>query len=141
MSGDQAVSKFGSGCNCSQAVLEAYGPKYGLSIDDCHRISSGFGGGMRCGEVCGAVTGAYMVLGLKYGPQKEGDVSKETVNSKIIEFTGKFEKRHGSIRCKELLDCDIGTPEGMQTAKEGNLFKTICPEMVQAASDILEEQL
>ena len=59
-----AVDKFQAGFNCSQAILEAYGPDCGLSPIDCLKVSSGFGGGMRRGEVCGAVTGALMVLGL-----------------------------------------------------------------------------
>ena len=62
-----AVSAFESGFNCSQAIVRTYGPDYGLSALDAIRVSCGFGGGMRRADTCGAVTGALMVLGLRFG--------------------------------------------------------------------------
>ncbi|MHC4654653.1 MAG: C-GCAxxG-C-C family protein, partial [Planctomycetota bacterium] len=103
-------------------------------------VSCGFGGGMRRGDTCGAVTGALMVLGLRYGPKDVTETfAKNDVYSKVTEFFLCFESRCGYINCQELLGCDIGTEEGMEHAKENNLFETVCPKMVQTAAEILEE--
>jgi len=138
--GQHAVSTFQSGFNCSQAILQTYGPDYGLSPLDSVRVSCGFGGGMRRGDICGAVTGALMVLGLRYGPQNVSDTSaKGDVYSKVIEFCSRYESRCGSIVCRDLLGCDISTPQGMEHAKNNNLFDTVCTKMVRIAAEILEE--
>ena len=135
-----AVSVFESGFNCSQAIVRTYGPEHGLSSLDCLRVSCGFGGGMRRADTCGAVTGALMVLGLRYGPKDAADVSAKTdVYSRVVEFCSRFEARCGSVACRDLLHCDISKPTGMEQARANNLFKTVCPRMVQAAAEILEE--
>ena len=136
----EAVSVFKSGFNCSQAIVRTYGPEYGLTPLDSLRVSCGFGGGMRRGDTCGAVTGALMVLGLRYGPKDVTDTSaKNYVYSRVTEFCRRYESRCDSIICRELLGCDINTEEGMKQAGENDLFKTVCPEMVQMAAEILEE--
>ena len=135
-----AVSAFASGFNCSQAVVHTYGPDYGLSELDSVRVSCGFGGGMRRGDTCGAVTGALMVLGLCFGAQDALDTStKAGVYSKVTEFQSRFESRCDSVVCRDLLGCDISTPEGMEHATSNNLFKTVCPRMVEVAAEILEQ--
>ncbi len=135
-----AVSAFESGFNCSQAVVRTYGPDYGLSALDAGRVSCGFGGGMRRAETCGAVTGALMILGLRFGAQDAADTSaKADVYPKVTEFQSRFESRCDSVGCRDILGCDISTPEGMDRAKSNNLFKTVCPKMVQAAAEILEQ--
>lgn len=134
------VSAFESGYNCSQAIVRTYGPDYGLSAFDSVRVSCGFGGGMRRGDTCGAVTGALMVLGLRFGPQDASDTSaKAGVNSKVTEFQSRFESRCDSVACRDLLGCDISTPQGMEHAVSNNLFKTVCPRMVEVAAEILEQ--
>lgn len=136
----EAVSVFRSGFNCAQAIVRTYGPDYGLSALDALKVSCGFGGGMRRGDTCGTVTGALMVLGLRYGPKDVSDKSaKEDVYSKVTEFCRRYESCCDSIICRELLGCDISTEEGMKKAKENNLFDTVCPKMVQTAAEILEE--
>jgi C_GCAxxG_C_C family probable redox protein len=135
----QAVDKFRSGFNCAQAILETYGPDYDLSPIDCLKVSSGFGGGMRRAEVCGAVTGALMVLGLQYGPKHMTDTSRKSVYAKVADFSSRFETRCGSIICRDLLECDVSTAQGMQQAIDKDLFKTVCPELVRVAAEILEE--
>ena len=136
----EAVSVFESEFNCAQAIVRVYGPEYGLSELDALKVSCGFGGGMRRGDTCGTVTGALMVLGLRYGPKDISDVSaKNDVYSKVTEFYRRYEARCDSIICRELLGCDISTEEGMQKARENNLFKTVCPKMVRTAAEILEE--
>jgi C_GCAxxG_C_C family probable redox protein len=135
-----AVSAFESGFNCSQAIVRTYGPDYGLSVLDAVRVSCGFGGGMRRADVCGAVTGALMVLGLRFGAADTSEASaKAGVYSKVGEFCSHFESRCGSAVCRDLLGCDISTPEGREHARGNNLFKTVCPGMVRAAAEILED--
>ncbi len=136
----EAVSVFQSGFNCAQAIVRIYGPEYGLSALDALKVSCGFGGGMRRGDTCGAVTGALMVLGLRYGPKDVTETSaKNDVYPKVTEFCSRFESRCGYINCRDLLGCDVSTEEGMKQAKKNNIFKTVCPRMVKTAAEILEE--
>ena len=137
---EEAVERFKKGFNCSQAVLGTFSEQFGLDCDKASKVATGFGGGMRMGGTCGAVTGAFMVLGLKYGnstaKDKEG---KADTYKKIEEYTNRFKTRHGSVACRELLGCDISTPEGREHAKNNNLFDTLCPDLVQRAAEILEQ--
>jgi hypothetical protein len=81
-----------------------------------------------------------IVLGLRFGAQDASDTSaKAAVYSKVDEFQSRFESRCDSVACRDLLGCDISTAEGMEHAASNNLFKTVCPRMVQAAAEILED--
>lgn len=139
---EQAVERFDNGFNCSQAVVASYCEEFGLDCETASKVATGFGGGMRMGETCGAVTGAFMVLGLKYGnTTAEDQESKGKTYGRIVEYTNRFKARNGSVLCKELLACDISTPEGMKKAQEDGLFDSICPKMVRSAAEIIEEML
>jgi C_GCAxxG_C_C family probable redox protein len=139
---EKAVERFNNGFNCSQAVFGSYSEQFGLNFDRALKIATGFGGGMRIGETCGAVTGAFMVLGLKYGNTTAQDrQAKEKTYEMIIEFTNRFKARNGSVVCRELLGCDISTQEGQKKARDEGLFSSVCPEMVKNAAEILEEML
>jgi C_GCAxxG_C_C family probable redox protein len=130
------------GFSCSQAVLGAYCERFGLDKNQALKISSSFGGGMHLNQTCGAVTGALMVIGLKYGRIKADDLAAKTKNIEVVnQFAQKFKQRHKSISCTELLGCDISTPQGLQIAKDNNLIKQFCPQYVQSACEILEEIL
>ena len=139
----ESVSCFKEGFSCSQAVFSTYAVGMGLNREIALKVSQAFGGGMgQMGEVCGAVTGAFMVIGLKYGRTRaDDDEAKVKTYSLVKEFTEKFKARNGTIICRELLGCDIGTPEGERIAKEKKLFSTVCPGFVQDAVEILEEIL
>jgi C_GCAxxG_C_C family probable redox protein len=94
------------------------------------------------GETCGAVTGAFMVIGLKYGKARdEDDGARDRTYELVGEFVARFKDRHGSIVCRELLGCDLSNPEGLTTAREKGLFETLCPHLVRDAAEILEEIL
>ncbi|HUW18349.1 MAG TPA: C-GCAxxG-C-C family protein [Sedimentisphaerales bacterium] len=139
---NQVVFCFKEGYNCSQAILSVYGPRFGLSREMALKIASAFGAGMCMAETCGAVTGAFMVIGLKHGQADAADKeSKATTYELVGQFVNKFDSRNGSVVCKELLGCDISTPEGMKTAQQKDLFKSLCPKIVQDAAEILEEIL
>lgn len=132
---EEAVHLFQNGYVCSQAVFAAFSEDYGLSKEQALKIGACFGSGMRKGEVCGACTGALMVLGLKYGDDK-------TKSNELCErFLDEFEKENGSYICRDLLGCDIGTPEGVKEAVDNNLFKEFCPIMVESAAKIVDEIL
>ncbi len=139
---EEAVERFKKGFNCSQAVLGTFSEQFGLDCDKASKVATGFGGGMRMGGTCGAVTGAFMVLGLKYGNSTAKDKqAKAKTYNKIEEYTKRFKSRNGSVACRELLGCDISTPEGMKEAQDKGLFSSICHRMVQGAVEILEEML
>jgi len=119
---EKAVEVFKSGLSCSQAVLGAYCEQFGLDKELAYKIGSGFGGGIHLDQACGAVTGAFMVIGLKYGRTRANDVgAKMNTAQKEVEFAEKFRARHGSIDCTELIGCNISTLEGYQGAKKSEV--------------------
>ena len=124
-------------------MLSSFGEEFGLDRERALRVAGAFGGGMaRMGEECGAVTGAFMAIGLKYGKTKTGDEgAREKTYELVGEFVKKFKSRHGSIVCKELLGYDLSSPEGRKAAYEQGLFTTLCPQFVRDAAEILEEIL
>lgn len=139
---EKAAATFKEGFSCSQAVLGAYCERFGLDKKQAYKISSGFGGGMHLDQTCGAVTGAFMVIGLKYGRTRADDLeAKKKTAAMVVEFAEKFKARHGSITCTELLGCNISTQEGFEEAKKKDLFKQACPKYVISAAEILDEML
>ena len=138
---DLAAQCFKDGFSCSQAVLSACSGRFGLDRETALRVAGAFGGGMaRRGETCGAVTGAFMVIGLKHGKVKVDDnVSREKTYDLAKEFTVRFVERNKTIVCKELLGYDLSTLEGREAVKEKKLATTICPKFVQDAVEIVEE--
>jgi C_GCAxxG_C_C family probable redox protein len=121
-------------------MFSSYGPELGLDRETALRVATAFGGGMgRMGETCGALAGAFMVIGLKYGRTRvEDEETKEKAYSLVREFADRFESRNGSIVCRELLGYDIGTPEERELAREQGLFATLCPRIVRDAAEIIE---
>ncbi len=139
---DEAVELFRGGCACSQAVLAAYSQRFGLEADTALRLASGFAGGMRRGATCGAVTGGYMVLGLAHaGDDCNTIAGRQPVYGVVRSFVDQFRERHGSVECRDLMGCDISTPEGHRRAVEQHLFATRCPDFVRDAVEIVAELL
>jgi C_GCAxxG_C_C family probable redox protein len=137
---NKALECFKEGFNCTQAVLSTYGPQFGLDRESAIRIAKAFGSGMGMGETCGAVSGALMVIGLKHAGLKGRSLFSEDRTEDIArEFTARFKERNGTTECRELLGCDLGTPEGVKTAKKEKHFKKRCPKFIQDAAEILEE--
>jgi len=136
---EQAVATFKERFNCSQSVLSVYAEESGLDRETALKLPCGFGAGMaRMGETCGAVTGAFMAIGLKFGAAVPGDSPAKLRTFELIgEFARQFEARHGSLVCKELLGFDMSTPEGEEAANKRGSFD-ICPQLVQNAVEILE---
>jgi len=137
---DMAVDRFDHGFNCAQSVLVAFAVQLELDESQMLKLASPFGGGLsRRGEVCGAVTGALMALGLAQG--SDTPAGKEITYQLGQNFLQRFEARHGTILCRELIDCDIITPEAQQKAKSRGVFTTLCPLFVRNATEIAQTLL
>jgi C_GCAxxG_C_C family probable redox protein len=137
---EEAVAIFKSGFNCSQAALSVYAEECGITPEIAHGIAGPFGGGMSMGNVCGAVTGAFMAIGLKYPRLDPTDAQAREKNVQLVrELAKRFIEKHGSIECKCLLGgVDLGTADGARQAREQGLFQSVCPQMVHDAVEILE---
>lgn len=137
---EKALMYFGKKFHCSQAVLAAFSEDCGITKEQALKLGACLGTGMRKGEVCGACTGALMVLGLLFGQCDENDLESRQLSNKVNDMMmERFAKVNGSYICNDLLKCDINTPEGLEYIKQNNLFTEFCPNMVANAVDVLEE--
>ena len=138
---NQAVACFRDDFSCSQAVFSTYAEHLGMDRQLALKVSCAFGGGMaRMGETCGAVTGAFMVIGLKHGKVRTDDDDARTKTYALVrEFVDRFRAKHSTIVCRDLLGCDIGTTEGKQEYDEKGYGETRCVKFVEDAVTILEE--
>lgn len=132
-----AEEMFKEGYMCSQSVLAAFSDLFGLEKELAFKIANGFGGGIaRKQEVCGAVSGAVMIIGLKYGKVLADDsLSHEKTYSMVDHFCKKFIEKNKSINCYEILGCDL------PTARAKDLFSTVCRKCVRDSAEIIEELL
>ena len=138
----KAVELFGRGYMCSQAVFAAFSEQFGITEKQALLIGGCFGGGMNKAEVCGACTGALMVLGMRYGQVDLNDMeSRMAENAKAVQFLEEFKKRKGSYICRDILGCDISTEDGRAAAINNGLFGKLCPEMVRTAAEIVTKML
>ena len=140
---ESAIFCFKEGFSCSQAVLCAYSDLFNLDRTTALKLSQPFGGGIaHQGGICGAVSGAFMVLGLKYGRTQAEDLeAREKTYEKVLEFIERFTASNGSTVCRELLGYDLSTSEGFQQAVDAGLFDTLCPKLIQSSMEILEKIL
>lgn len=143
--GDIAKQNFMNGYNCSQAVLLAFCEDFGLEKETALKISEPFGGGMgRMREVCGTVTGMFMVIGLAMGNDNSKDnTTKKNVYKSVQELAAKFKEDNGSIICRELLGLQKANKESYVPSERTTEYykKRPCPELCKYAADILEEYL
>lgn len=116
-SSEKALELFKEGYNCSQAVFGAFSNDIGMELKSALRIASSFGGGMgRLREVCGAVSGMFMVAGILYGYDNPEEMEAKKEHYKLIqELAQRFKDINGTIVCRELLGLGKGpdnpTPE------------------------------
>ena len=142
MTKEQVLEEFDKGYDCCQVVFRYWAEKLNMDTELAYKVSSGFGAGMFQGETCGAVIGAYMALGLKYGstlPSPEGDEQRVESIIKDVEFREKFLQKYNSTMCRELMGADFSTKEGAQKIKEEQKMITFCPQLVADIIDVLEE--
>jgi C_GCAxxG_C_C family probable redox protein len=139
---EDAVKAFKGGLSCSQAILATYGADQGIPRELALRFASGFSGGMGIGDTCGAVTGALMILGLQFaGPDSDTPQGRAAAKGATIDYIDRFKARRGTVMCRDLLGCDIGTSQGMEMARKQGLFATLCPKIVYDAAELLEDKL
>jgi len=143
---ESAASYHVRGYGCAQSVLASFAGEYGLSEEHALKLATGFGSGMgRMCHVCGALTGGFMVLGLKYGKyltdgSRYGNET-ETTYKLVSELAAKFKERNGSTICRELIGYDLSDPEQRAEVVKLGLFKSSCGKFIQDAVDILDNDL
>ena len=139
---EYVLRKFGEGIDCSMMVLAEFADGLGITKDEAYRAASCFGAGMLLGGVCGAVTGAFIAIGLKHGNHELNDiVQKGIVIAKRDEFVKRFEEAHGSVNCPVLLGADLRDAEQRQYARDNGIIDTECPKFCRTAVKILEDIL
>jgi len=131
---ETAEQLFLSGLNCAQSVFCAFADEIGMDLESAKKVSCGLGGGVgRLREVCGAVTGATLVLGMHHGPDKDA------VYPKVQEFCARFKEACGSIVCRELLAGTGATTGGAADARTAEYYKKRpCVELVKQAVRLLD---
>lgn len=136
------TDEFMHGVDCSQVVVSAFSDRFGMDPIMFRKLSAAFGGGMLEGKTCGAVIGAFLLLGLQYG-HSDRDESDEKVQmyKAMIEFRNKFKEEFGSEECHELLGGHLSDLEESKKIMEENRMMTLCPEIVEQTISILEEML
>ena len=141
---EKAATIFEEGYNCAQAVVLSFADDLGMDEDMLARLASSFGGGMgRLREVCGAVSGMFLVYGMMKGYSRPEDMEEKTEQYKIIqEMAAEFEKYHGSIICREILKRPKGKDSHIpeERSKEYYDFRP-CASCVSDAAKILENFL
>ena len=144
-SGETRISQvawyFQNGTCGTQAIVATYGDQFGISQEMALRFGCGFSGGIGLtGEVCGMVAGAVILLGMKHGPKtvKQRDEYENTVEL-AKQFVKDFKAKHGSVACRDIIQCDISTPEAYAKAHEDDTFQ-VCGHCLQTVVDLLENK-
>ncbi|MBQ6967191.1 MAG: C_GCAxxG_C_C family protein [Lachnospiraceae bacterium] len=139
---EAAMENFRKGYNCSQSIVLAFEDMLPVDKNLLSKLSSSFGGGMgRLREVCGSVSGMFMVAGLLYGYEgpETGEVKAEHY-ARIQELAHRFEEKHGSIVCRELLNLSVRHDQPVPEARTNEYYKKRpCPELIGDAAEILEQ--
>ncbi|MCK5001032.1 MAG: C_GCAxxG_C_C family protein [Anaerohalosphaera sp.] len=133
----QAVELYSQGFSCAQSVFAAFADELGVDRDTALKISSGFGGGMgRTGNVCGALTGAIMVIGYRNGTTDAANLTQKLANYDLVEKAiSMFRERSGAIDCRDLIGYELlAAPEPTEESTEAK-FRT-CSKAVRDAAEI-----
>ncbi|HJX22906.1 MAG TPA: C-GCAxxG-C-C family protein [Candidatus Bathyarchaeia archaeon] len=136
---EDAKLRFREGFVCSESVLMTFSESFQMKSEIIPRIASGFGGGIgRKGSICGALAGAIMSLGLKYGRNKSDETDAlDVCQEKSSECYERFEKEMGSVNCRDLIQCDISTVEGRKKWREQGLRENKCTKYIENSMKIL----
>ena len=137
---EQAKELFLSGYNCAQSVVLSFADDLKYSKELVSKMAAGFGGGMgKQQETCGAVTGAIMVLGLMKGEAvNNNDELKAEAYGAVKELSRRFMAEYKTTNCRDLIGCDLNTPEGAARFKEDQVMETTCAGCVKKAVEIVE---
>ncbi|MDP4151982.1 MAG: C-GCAxxG-C-C family protein [Bacillota bacterium] len=136
---EAAMNYFDNGCNCAQAVVMSYADELHVPKEVVERMAVAFGGGMsKTGKTCGCLTGALMVVGLKYG-EDSATVVKKRIDAYNggKQFIQLFREAFGATDCRELIKLDLNNSEDMAQAQK-NVFGTRCRTLVGKTVELLE---
>ncbi|MCL2785720.1 MAG: C-GCAxxG-C-C family protein [Methanomassiliicoccaceae archaeon] len=139
---EYVAQKFREGIDCSMLVLAEVADVLGLTKEEAYKVASCFGAGMYVGGPCGAVTGAFIAIGMKHGNYELNDtIQKHTVLSRRKKFIKRFEKAHGSVYCPALLGADLRDEEQRLYVHKSEIIAKRCPKFCLTAVDILRDML
>lgn len=138
-----AVARFRSGLNCAQSVFGEFAIELGLTEEQAYKLASGFGGGLsHTNNICGAVTGGVLAIGLKYGASRGSDRYSKAQTYRIIQrFMNEFTAAHGSLQCTSLLGYDLSDDEQFQAAIAAAAPICTCPKFLVAAVELVRKAL
>lgn len=138
MLSEKAASYFSEGYNCAQSVLLAMCEHWNGKSELIPKIATAFGGGIgRCGSVCGALTGGIMALGVKYGTNESSLEKRLKAYELAQKFYKQFEKKHGSVLCRELIGYDLSNPKELEKARKNKVLEEKCSNFIKTAVEIL----
>ena len=141
---EKAMQGFRDGYNCAQSIVLAFEDMLTIDLDTALKIASPFGGGMgRLREVCGSVSGMFMVLGFVKGYNEPGNYEgKKELYEHVQELARRFEEENGSIVCRDLLGLNVKKEDAAPEKRTEEYYKKRpCVELVGCATEILEQYL
>ncbi|NCA98024.1 MAG: C_GCAxxG_C_C family protein [Clostridia bacterium] len=141
---DRAEALFKSGYNCAQSLIGAFEGEIGIDFETSTRLASSFGGGMgRLREVCGALTGLFMVVGLQSGYSDPQDYEAKTRHYQLVQdLAAQFRDRYGTILCRDLLELEETVSEPVPEMRtEAYYQRRPCAEYIRFAASLLDAKL
>jgi C_GCAxxG_C_C family probable redox protein len=140
---ENALFYFAGGYSCSQAIFAAFAGNMGISTETAFKIACGLGAGCgRSGQICGAVSGAYLVIGLKHGKEDIDDNEAKELTYKLVnEFNKRFLENFKSVNCTELIGLNLGLKEDLEKVRSENVIERTCFGIVEKTAIILGEIL
>jgi C_GCAxxG_C_C family probable redox protein len=143
MKKEKAVQKFLEGYNCAQSIVSAFSTELGLKEKQALMITTGLGAGTNYqGKTCGAVLGAFIILGLRFGIDRADDQEGKLKLRKILDqFSKDFAAEHNSLDCKDILGLDVSKENELEELRAKNAFREVCPNVVETAARIVDRML
>ncbi len=143
MQKEKAVQSFLEGYNCAQSIVSAFGDELGLDEKQGLKLATGLGAGINYqGKTCGAVLGAFIILGLRYGVENAGEQEGKLKLRMILDkFSEEFSDQYHSLECKGILGMDVSNKIELETLREKNVFKEYCPRVVESSAEIVKRML
>ena len=141
---EKAMQSFKDGYNCAQCMMIAFEDLLSIDLQTALKVSSPFGGGMgRLREVCGAVSGMFIVLGFVKGYQEPSDYEgKKALYEQVQELAKRYEADNGSIICRDLLGLNVQREDAAPEKRTEEYYKKRpCVEKVGSAVEVLETYL
>jgi C_GCAxxG_C_C family probable redox protein len=141
--GEQSAEYMRGGSNCAQSIVKAFAAELSVEEPAALKMATAFGGGFgRCGHVCGALSGAMIVLGARLGHSDGSDAAaRDRTYAAAQSLLDGFRKEHGSVLCRELTGFVLRDPEALKSAREQGVFTERCPAFLKTTARIVDEIL